>query len=239
MSSISHLPAKINLASSTKVSLNDRFTKLASNKPQLDKQTTRKPANPVGLASNRSRNLAKQMAQRPNVRAALKLKQKSIKQRLGIKPGQKKFESNKRGGIDPSRLSGLKNRKGNLSQRLGRPVRDDQRLKRVNKSLNTSNNSKRGVKRLGVIPSQNNRMRNRIRVKKQFKRDGQQPKQQHQQNRQNRNPNKNKLDKDLDQYMAKSKHGLDMDLDQYMAKSKTHLDADLDQYMAKASGSAN
>lgn len=235
MSSLTNPPAKIALASSTKISLNDRFTKLATNKPQIDKQTIRKPANQVGMATARNRNLAKQMAARPNVRAALKLKQKSIKQRLGIKPSIRgQAPGGKRFGIDPSRLSGLKNRKQNLSQRLGRT---DQKLKRVNKSLNTSGNNRRGVKRLGVVPSQNNRMRNRIRVKK-FKNNqrGNQPQQQ--QNR-NRNPNKNKLDKDLDQYMAKSKHGLDMDLDQYMAKSKTHLDADLDQYMAQSSGSAN
>lgn len=232
MSSITNPPAKIALTSSTKVSLNDRFTKLANNKPQIDKQAVRKL--PLGIASNKNRNLAKQMATRPNVRAALKLKQKSIKQRLGIKPTGK-FQGGKRLGIDPSRLSGLKNRKQNLKQRLGRV---DSRLRGVNK-LNTSTNSRRGVKRLGVGPSPNNRMQNRIRIKK-FQNRGRQP----QNNRggrggAQRNPNRNKLDQDLDKYMAKSKHGLDMDLDQYMAKSKTHLDADLDQYMAQSSGSAN
>lgn len=222
MSAIKNPPAKIALSSSTKISLNDRFTKLASNKPQMDKQVVRKMPNLVGMASVKSRNLVKQMAARPNVRAALKLKQKSIKQRLGVKPRQNVpgFRRNK---IDPSRLSGLKNKKSNLAQRLG-----DQRFKRVNKSLNTSGNGKRGVKRLGV---QNNRMRNRIKTK-QFKNN------RGNQNKPNKNPNRNKLDMDLDQYMAKSKHGLDMDLEKYMSKSKNHLDADLDQYMAQANSTS-
>ncbi|RNA38006.1 Chromatin target of PRMT1 [Brachionus plicatilis] len=222
MSAIKNPPAKIALSSSTKLSLNDRFTKLASNKPQLDKQPARKLPNAVGFASAKSRSLVKQMAARPNVRAALKLKQKSIKQRLGIRPKQN-LAGPRRNKIDPSRLSGLKGRKSNLAQRLG-----DQKFKRVNKSLNTSGFGKRGVKRLGV---QNNTMRNRIRTK-QFKNN------RGNQNRANKNPNRNKLDKDLDQYMAKSKHGLDMDLEKYMAKSKNHLDADLDQYMAQANSTS-
>jgi hypothetical protein len=81
MSSIS---GKIVISSSTKVSLHDRFTKLAQAKPKVDIPMVRSSnssqlsgaSKRPGLdqATSQNKKLALQMASRPSVQAALKLK---------------------------------------------------------------------------------------------------------------------------------------------------------------------
>ncbi|KAL4646709.1 chromatin target of PRMT1 protein-like [Arapaima gigas] len=84
---------KVVLKSTTKVSLNERFTNMLKNKqpPPVNVRATMQQQH---MASARNRRLAQQMENRPSVQAALQHKQ-SLKQRLG---------------------------KGNIQARLGRPV---------------------------------------------------------------------------------------------------------------------
>ncbi|KAL5020315.1 hypothetical protein ScPMuIL_003207 [Solemya velum] len=81
--SMAHVPAKIVLKSTTRMSLNDRFTSI---------QTMPRPASVANIRANlaaeqhatqQNRRLAQQMANRPTVIAALKLKRRSLMQRLG------------------------------------------------------------------------------------------------------------------------------------------------------------
>nr|XP_020480472.1 chromatin target of PRMT1 protein isoform X2 [Monopterus albus] len=84
---------KVILKSTTKVSLNERFTNMLKNK-QPTAVSIRATMQQQHLASARNRRLAQQMENRPSVQAALNNKQ-SLKQRLG---------------------------KSNIQARLGRPV---------------------------------------------------------------------------------------------------------------------
>ncbi|XP_029919133.1 chromatin target of PRMT1a [Myripristis murdjan] len=84
---------KVVLKSTTKVSLNERFTNMLKNK-QPTAVSIRATMQQQHMASARNRRLAQQMENRPSVQAALHHKQ-SLKQRLG---------------------------KSNIQARLGRPV---------------------------------------------------------------------------------------------------------------------
>ncbi|KAM9777140.1 chromatin target of PRMT1a isoform 1-T2 [Syngnathus typhle] len=84
---------KVVLKSTTKVSLNERFTNMLKNK-QPTAVSIRATMQQQHMASARNRRLAQQMENRPSVQAALSHKQ-SLKQRLG---------------------------KSNIQARLGRPV---------------------------------------------------------------------------------------------------------------------
>ncbi|XP_062865595.1 chromatin target of PRMT1a [Trichomycterus rosablanca] len=84
---------KVVLKSTTKVSLNERFTNMMKNK-QPAAVSIRANLQQQHMASARNRRLAQQMENRPSVQAALQHKQ-SLKQRLG---------------------------KSNIQARLGRPV---------------------------------------------------------------------------------------------------------------------
>ncbi|XP_072303414.1 chromatin target of PRMT1a [Eucyclogobius newberryi] len=84
---------KVVLKSTTKVSLNERFTNMLKNK-QPTAVNIRATMQQQHMASARNRRLAQQMENRPSVQAALNHKQ-SLKQRLG---------------------------KGNIQARLGRPI---------------------------------------------------------------------------------------------------------------------
>ncbi|XP_053133923.1 chromatin target of PRMT1 protein isoform X2 [Hemicordylus capensis] len=72
---------KVVLKSTTKMSLNERFTNMLKNKQPIP-VNIRATMQQQQLASARNRRLAQQMENRPSVQAALKLKQ-SLKQRLG------------------------------------------------------------------------------------------------------------------------------------------------------------
>ncbi|CAJ0950601.1 unnamed protein product [Ranitomeya imitator] len=85
--------SKVVLKSTTKLSLNERFTNMLKNKHPMP-VNIRATMQQQSLASARNRRLAQQMENRPSVQAALKLKQ-SLKQRLG---------------------------KSNIQARLGRPL---------------------------------------------------------------------------------------------------------------------
>uniref|UniRef100_A0A8D2HXS0 Chromatin target of PRMT1 n=1 Tax=Urocitellus parryii TaxID=9999 RepID=A0A8D2HXS0_UROPR len=74
---------KVVLKSTTKMSLNERFTNMLKNKQPMPVNIRASMQQQQQLASARNRRLAQQMENRPSVQAALKLKQKSLKQRLG------------------------------------------------------------------------------------------------------------------------------------------------------------
>lgn len=124
-SAITTPPAKISLPSTSKMSLHDRFTKLAKARPPTTKSAVSAvssiPAVAGARASAKNRQLALQMANRPSVQAALKLKNKSIKQRLGqLKPtviGQARPTK-----IYKPAASNVTNVRARLSLQKGKPV---------------------------------------------------------------------------------------------------------------------
>ncbi|GAB1603860.1 hypothetical protein Ahia01_000667300, partial [Argonauta hians] len=80
---MAQVPAKIVLKSTTRMSLNDRFTNIQKSRPPVTVQNIRAKMAAQQQASVRNRRLAQQMANRPSVIAALKIKRRSLKQRLG------------------------------------------------------------------------------------------------------------------------------------------------------------
>ncbi|XP_021372310.1 chromatin target of PRMT1 protein-like isoform X2 [Mizuhopecten yessoensis] len=84
---MSQIPAKIVLKSTTKMSLNDRFTNIQNARPaqQATVQNIRAKMVAQQQASVANRRLALQMANRPTVQAALRVKKQNLKQRLGVK----------------------------------------------------------------------------------------------------------------------------------------------------------
>ncbi|KAH0515653.1 Chromatin target of PRMT1 protein [Microtus ochrogaster] len=88
---------KVVLKSTTKMSLNERFTNMLKNKQPMpvNIRASMQQQQQQQLACARNRRLAQQMENRPSVQAPLKLKQSLLKQRLG---------------------------KSNIQARLGRPI---------------------------------------------------------------------------------------------------------------------
>uniref|UniRef100_A0A2K5DXI3 Chromatin target of PRMT1 protein C-terminal domain-containing protein n=1 Tax=Aotus nancymaae TaxID=37293 RepID=A0A2K5DXI3_AOTNA len=86
---------KVVLKSTTKMSPNERFTNMLKNKQPTPVSIRASMQQQQQLASARNGRPARQTENRPSVRAASKLKQKSLKQRLG---------------------------KSNIQARLGRPI---------------------------------------------------------------------------------------------------------------------
>lgn len=79
---------KVLLKNTTRMSLHERFTYLRSQPdPSVQVATYRQGLFNEQQASSRNRRLAYQMERRPAVMAALKLKKKSLRQRLGQVPG--------------------------------------------------------------------------------------------------------------------------------------------------------
>nr|XP_019813716.1 PREDICTED: chromatin target of PRMT1 protein-like [Bos indicus] len=66
---------KVVLKSTTKMSLNERFTNMLKNKQPMPVNIRASMQQQQQLASARNRRLAQQMENRPSVQAALKLKQ--------------------------------------------------------------------------------------------------------------------------------------------------------------------
>ncbi|CAE1306043.1 unnamed protein product [Acanthosepion pharaonis] len=71
---MAQVPAKIVLKSTTRMSLNDRFTNIQKSRPAVSVQNIRAKMAAQQQASVRNRRLAQQMANRPSVIAALKIK---------------------------------------------------------------------------------------------------------------------------------------------------------------------
>ncbi|PKK18390.1 chromatin target of PRMT1, transcript variant X3 [Columba livia] len=69
---------KVVLKSTTKMSLNERFTNMLKNKQPMPVNIRATMQQQQQLASARNRRLAQQMENRPSVQAALKLKQRLV-----------------------------------------------------------------------------------------------------------------------------------------------------------------
>lgn len=228
-------PAKILLTNSTKVSLNDRFTKLSKVRAETAPSALAitKNISPTGRAATaKNRQLAAQMAQRPAVQAAFKVKQRTMNmnQRLsGIRGGGVGISPKRLQSAGPTNPANLARRLsgGNIRNRLqfkgGQPRQRS--LPPNRQSPRVFTNSKLGGRPQRTTP---NRQNNRIN-KNNGNGNGVVP--------MSTEPIKKSLDMDLDEYMSKSKSHLNADLDTYMSKSKNHLDADLDTYMAQAQSS--
>lgn len=228
-------PSKILLTNTTKMSLNDRFTKLDKVRSETAPAAIALNASSIARqqASTKNRMLAVQMAQRPSVQAALKFKQNNLKNRLsggaGVAP--KRLGTN----ISPTKPANLARRlsggNGGIVGGRGLAGRVQFKPRRASLPPNRQSprvftNSKIGMNRQKTLSGgKPGMMRNRP---------NQNPRPQKNNNNNNGQPIKKDLDMDLDEYMSKSKSHLNADLDAYMSKSKTHLDADLDTYMAQA-----
>jgi len=113
--------ARITLASSTKISLHERFTKLAKLAPVLNDKIPRVNNTPL-KSTERNRRLALQMANRPSVQAALRFKNKNLNQRLDgniPRQGNQVQTPFKRRGLVNNQTNRLQNVKQRLGNRIG------------------------------------------------------------------------------------------------------------------------
>lgn len=234
------MSGKIVISSSTKVSLNDRFTKLAQAKPKAEIPMARSSNSGQTLsnaskrsaldqATSQNKKLALQMSSRPSVQAALKLKNKSIKARIGQVPKSQQQNTksakpaerpNVKSRIDlAARLSlnGVPLRKNpaeNVKRRLQLPAGKTNNIRRIGSGGAVTKNRNN---KLNVSGSPNKRFNNSKGGQKSNNRTGQR-----------------KNGATSAEVKPKTKEGLDGDLDSYMAKSKGHLDNDLDTYMSQS-----
>uniref|UniRef100_A0A3Q1JW41 Chromatin target of PRMT1 protein C-terminal domain-containing protein n=1 Tax=Anabas testudineus TaxID=64144 RepID=A0A3Q1JW41_ANATE len=227
---------KVVLKSTTKVSLNERFTNMLKNK-QPTAVSIRATMQQQHLASARNRRLAQQMENRPSVQAALNHKQ-SLKQRLGKSNIQARLgrpvgaimrggPTGSRGGMRGMTRGGLRGRarggvmRGALSLR-GVPMRGRGPAGRLAVRRGGRNRGgapgrggamSRGAARGGVV-----RGRGGLRGRSGFAGRGGRGR--------GRGRGVGRP--------AVTREQLDNQLDAYMSKTKGHLDAELDAYMAQA-----
>ncbi|XP_029653433.1 chromatin target of PRMT1 protein isoform X5 [Octopus sinensis] len=108
---MAQVPAKIVLKSTTRMSLNDRFTNIQKSRPPVTVQNIRAKMAAQQQASVRNRRLAQQMANRPSVIAALKIKRSLDYGHAGAPPSRVLADH-----IDPSNYLSQRS----LKQRLGK-----------------------------------------------------------------------------------------------------------------------
>ncbi|XP_053189751.1 chromatin target of PRMT1a [Scomber japonicus] len=233
---------KVVLKSTTKVSLNERFTNMLKNK-QPTAVSIRATMQQQHLASARNRRLAQQMENRPSVQAALNHKQ-SLKQRLGKSniqarlgrpvgalmrggaPGRGGMRGMTRGGLRGRGRGGLM--RGALSLRgkrvaTGGPMRGRGAAGRLAMRRGGRHRGgppgrggalSRGAARGGIV-----RGRGGLRGRGGFAGRG--------------GRGRGRGGRGIRQ-PAVTREQLDNQLDAYMSKTKGHLDAELDAYMAQA-----
>ncbi|NXJ85244.1 CHTOP protein, partial [Trogon melanurus] len=205
---------KVVLKSTTKMSLNERFTNMLKNKQPMPVNIRATMQQQQQLASARNRRLAQQMENRPSVQAALKLKQKSLKQRLG---------------------------KSNIQARLGRPAGPLARGAMGGRGLSMGQRGLprgamrggRGARALlrGGVPL---RGRCRAQTRRLLSR-GMAGRGRGGFGGRGRGRGRGRGSA----RPALTKEQLDNQLDAYMSKTKGHLDAELDAYMAQTDPETN
>uniref|UniRef100_F6TMB7 Chromatin target of PRMT1 n=1 Tax=Xenopus tropicalis TaxID=8364 RepID=F6TMB7_XENTR len=215
--------SKVVLKSTTKLSLNERFTNMLKNKQPMPVNIRATMQQQQHMASAKNRRLAQQMENRPSVQAALKLKQ-SLKQRLG---------------------------KSNIQARLGRPVGGLVRgaigmrgagmgLRGAQRGMMRIGRGGRGMAR-GAMAMRGQNLRGRGGVARMGLRRGM---------RGRGGPGRGMMRGAMGRggmsargrgvaRPAITKEQLDNQLDAYMSKTKGHLDAELDAYMAQADPESN
>ncbi|XP_056154301.1 chromatin target of PRMT1a isoform X2 [Lampris incognitus] len=228
---------KVVLKSTTKVSLNERFTNMLKNK-QPTAVSIRATMQQQHIASARNRRLAQQMENRPSVQAALHNKQ-SLKQRLGKSNIQARLgrpigslmrggATGGRGGMRGMARGGLRGRvrggaiRGALSVRGMGHLRGRGAVGRA--TLRRGMRQRGGVANRGSAPPRGAgrglgaRGRSGPRGRGGFTSWGGRGR--------GRGRGANRP--------AVTREQLDNQLDAYMSKTKGHLDAELDAYMAQA-----
>lgn len=247
--------SKIVLKNTTKISLNERFTAYRQQaQAQSVLSNVRQKMQMERQASVENRRLAQQMANRPSVIAALRLKKRSLQQRLGQKPNSLAPTSQK---------SNVKSRL-NMNARRNSPVQGRLGRQRTNQDRNSNNASRKGARRknrgrnvrpgtspmlqarLGNSPSNNYRSNYRPRGGsgnfrgrgRSYARGGRQTNTSGQfgSNRSSsRGANRRRfLNRGgMNSKTMPTKQELDNQLDEYMAETKSHLDAQLDHYMSQ------
>lgn len=269
-------PAKILLNQKTSMSLNDRFSQIAKiHRPASTTTTTTASTGAIGTINNNSfksrlnnnlfqkrasmknRRLALQMANRPSVQAALKIKKKSIKQRLGFANNNNNMNNNNKSFLTPGAVNNGRGRGGKniLRQRVGRGgaiirrtniqsrLSGFNRVAGVGRGRGRPNNNLKT--RLGNMMNKSandsntsfTRRRNALSAPigtRVYTRGGGV----RGRGRGGRLNNRRRGGSGVgvggrQPQQPKSKESLDTDLDQYMSKSKSHLDTQLDQYMSQ------
>lgn len=255
-------PTKILVRDTTKMTLHERFSLYRQNNMlSANAATARQTMAIQRQASMKNQRLAVQMANRPSVMAALKLKKRSLKQRLGMNGnggGFSRLQTNIKARLTLGNRSNIGNRIGYSGQNFrggrGRFTRPNRGFRpgtspmlRARLGLN-QNQLNRAALLLGARHGQQFRQsqRGNFRRGRGFNRGGGGGgfRQQNvgalnsfRSNRNNRFNNRNRgrgRGRGNKNRNMPSKQDLDNDIDQYMAQTKNHLDAELDAYMAQA-----
>lgn len=230
------LNTKIVLKNTTKMTLNERFTAYRAQAQTAN--TYRQKIQMQRQASSANLRLAQQMANRPTVIAALRIKRKSLQQRLGRKQqsangniksrlnfsGKRLNNMPVQGRLGSMRGKGMTRRGGFksgtsplLKDRLGLPKSGFKKMLQPNQRGNFRN--RRGNFRGNRQSRGGNRQqvqRNNLRNTRGRGRGG------------NKGWWNNKVGGNIP-----TKQELDNQLDEYMAETKSSLDAQLGQYMAQ------
>ncbi|XP_064596048.1 chromatin target of PRMT1 protein-like isoform X3 [Liolophura sinensis] len=232
---MAQVPNKIVLKSSTKMSLNERFTHIQKQPKSPPTQNARAKMAAQQQASVQNRRLAQQMANRPSVQAALKIKQKSLKQRLGksnikarlnlpnvprgrgrgvvITTGRGRGRGRGRGGSQANLTQvGTTMNRGGTGLRRGFRGRGRGGLQRGRGTL-----TRGGFRGRGGFQ---NRFRGTARGRGRFMR--------------GRGRGGRGRGRGAGANQQPDRETLDNQLEAYMSKTKSHLDAELDAYMTQA-----
>ncbi|PRD27085.1 UNVERIFIED_CONTAM: hypothetical protein NCL1_36321 [Trichonephila clavipes] len=233
------LVTKIVLKNTTKMSLNERFTAYRA-EAQTAANTYRQKLQMQRQATSANLRLAQQMANRPTVIAALRLKKRSLQQRLGrrqqsasnvkarLNLGGKRANSiqGRLGAVrgrNPGRRGGFKpGTSPLLKARLGTP-----------RSFNypSVTNQRVGFRKRGNFQGGNRQPRNNNRLQASRNARGGRNNRGGGRGR-GRGGGKGRWGKDLNPILP-TKQELDNQLDEYMAETKGSLDAQLGHYMSQ------
>ncbi|GIX76430.1 foP_duplication domain-containing protein [Caerostris darwini] len=230
------LVTKIVLKNTTKMSLNERFTAYRA-QAQSNANTYRQKIQMQRQASSANLRLAQQMANRPTVIAALRLKKKSLQQRLGRRQ-QSTSNVKARLNFAGKRLTGnsiqgrLGGFRGKNTGRQGgfKPGTSPLLKARLGTPRQFNSGQRIGFRKRGNFQSGNRQPRsgNRVQVSRNVRggranRGG---------GGRGRGGGKGRWNKDIPATLP-TKQELDNQLDEYMAETKGSLDAQLGQYMSQ------
>ncbi|XP_035216302.1 chromatin target of PRMT1 protein-like [Stegodyphus dumicola] len=225
------LNTKIVLKNTTKISLNERFTTYRAQAQTIDNY--RHKFQMQRQATSANLRLAQQMANRPTVIAALRLKKRSLQQRLGRKQQAAKSNIKARLNLSGNRInnSSIKGRLGMVrgkGMRRGNFKRGTSPLIKARLGLpksgyNYISNQRSGFRnRRGNFRGGNRQSRGRLQVQRNLP-----PK-----SNRGRGRGRGRWNSKI-QASLPTKQELDNQLDEYMAETKGTLDAQLGHYMSQ------
>jgi len=196
---------KLVFKSTTGTSLNDRFSKLMKNRPDESARTLVDESGVIRQGSAKNRRYAEDL-ERKNAQIG----RKPLSARLGV-AGQR------------DRMSGSRDTGAGRSSVLGR----------IGKKPAQSNfQANRALKRAQDMLRETERELNNLKRGNGPKK-GKWPKSGKSAGKEKKPAlSQDTLDKQMDEYMMKTKGGLDAQMDEYMSKTKSGLDKQMDDYMA-------